>query len=395
MHGQTEGPPEQRISVKKTYYRPSHFVIGLGSTRFLFPTVALSSPDVPQGNPAAPKRVVEAGPTAHCSEEGGVQRGTLSLDIYYGSKVSHLDVAPPSTNFPDPSFLQEILLPFAPEPEEEATTQAGVELQVKLESLDPFSISGGFGDIFVGRDDHGNKVAAKRAKSTANIEADALRRLQREGTTWQRLNHKFVLRFLGTACIGDRLYLVSPFIENGSLSVYTRSHPDIDRICLLRESADAIAYLHAQDILHGDIKASNVLVSDDMHALVCDFGLARAIGAATSSMLRGAGSVRWQAPELWKKQPKSTKTDVYAFGMLISEVLGGNVPFREFEELGGVMLTALEGGRPPKEPSESPLGVSYESVWNVAELCWAHKAETRPRMQEVYRLMVELSPIQA
>ncbi|KAG8908768.1 hypothetical protein FRB99_003006 [Tulasnella sp. 403] len=149
------------------------------------------------------------------------------------------------------------------EPEGELMSQGRAELQVTLESPDPFSISGGFGDIFVGRDEHGNKVAAKRAKCTAGIEADTLR---------------------------------------------------------LRESADAIAYLHDQSILHGDIKASNVLVSDDAHALVCDFGLARAVDAVTSIVLRGAGSVRWQAPELWAKRPKSTKTDVYAFGMLIAEV---------------------------------------------------------------------------
>ncbi|KAG8908809.1 hypothetical protein FRB99_003047 [Tulasnella sp. 403] len=259
---------------------------------------------------------------------------------------------PPSPPLsPHIELLQEDLPPVAPIAEEyvapvsevEPTAQGPAELQVTLESSDPFSIVGGFGDIFIGWDGSGNKVAAKRARctSTGDVEPDKLlRRLRREGETWQRLHHVFVLPFLGMSCIGGRLHLVSPFVGNGSLSVYIRSHPDADRVRLvshfrlcvfrygahrsvsgqLRESADAIAYLHRQGILHGDIKASNVLVSDDAHALVCDFGLSRAVDAMTSSALKGAGSVRWQAPELWRKQPKSIKTDVYAFGMLITEV---------------------------------------------------------------------------
>lgn len=76
-----------------------------------------------------------------------------------------------------------------------------------------------------------------------------------------------------------------------------------------------------QGVVHGDIKAANVLVSNDIRPLVCDFGLSRAIDAVTATTLQGKGSLRWMSPELLAEgHGKSFATDVWAFGMLIYEV---------------------------------------------------------------------------
>lgn len=72
--------------------------------------------------------------------------------------------------------------------------------------------------------------------------------------------------------------------------------------------------------MHGDVKGNNVLISDDGHALLCDFGLTKMMPSRTSTAIKGAGSLRWMAPELWEDAEKSFETDVYAFGMTISEV---------------------------------------------------------------------------
>ncbi|KAG8909036.1 hypothetical protein FRB99_000139 [Tulasnella sp. 403] len=189
--------------------------------------------------------------------------------------------------------------------------------------------AGDFADVFIGRDGHGNKVALKRPRytGTTNVDERADRTIINEVQTWLRFDHEYLLPFLGATHIDGRLYLVSPFIENGPLPTYIHSNPETDRVRLLiwtsgqlRECADALAYLHRQRVLHGDIKGSNVLVSDDGHVRLCDFGLTRLEEAMTSMELRGAGSFHWQALELWNGEPKSTKTDVYAYGMLIAEV---------------------------------------------------------------------------
>jgi serine/threonine protein kinase len=72
--------------------------------------------------------------------------------------------------------------------------------------------------------------------------------------------------------------------------------------------------------VHGDIKAANVLISPVGRALLTDFGLAKLSSSSTSTAVAGAGTTRWQSPELFDGGPKTTKSDIYAFGMLIVEV---------------------------------------------------------------------------
>lgn len=89
----------------------------------------------------------------------------------------------------------------------------------------------------------------------------------------------------------------------------------------LTEVADALSFLHHKGIVHGDVKAANILVSDDNHALLCDFGLSRSAAVDTSVGLHGQGSVRWMSLELLlDDQGKTFFSDVWAFGMLIAEV---------------------------------------------------------------------------
>ncbi|KAG8908554.1 hypothetical protein FRC01_007348, partial [Tulasnella sp. 417] len=115
------------------------------------------------------------------------------------------------------------------------------------------------------------------------------------------------------------LYFVSPFMQNGTLLEYV-DRPSVNRVKLLCETSDAVGYLHREDIVHGDIKAGNLLISDHGHVLLCDFGLTKSTYAQTSTALKGAGTLRWQSPELWNNEPRSFASDVYAFSMTIVEV---------------------------------------------------------------------------
>ncbi|KIO16564.1 hypothetical protein M407DRAFT_231554 [Tulasnella calospora MUT 4182] len=116
------------------------------------------------------------------------------------------------------------------------------------------------------------------------------KRFEKEAETWRRLKHPHVLEFLGTYKPEGHIYFVSPFAKSGTLLEYIIKGLDINRVRLLCETSDAIDYLHRENFVHGDIKASNLFISGDGHVLLCDFGLAKPTYAQTSTALQGE---RW------------------------------------------------------------------------------------------------------
>ncbi|KIO19735.1 hypothetical protein M407DRAFT_222274 [Tulasnella calospora MUT 4182] len=231
-------------------------------------------------------------------------------------------------------------------------------------------------------------VALKRLRiGGAVLDEQIIRRFEREANTWRRLEHPHVLKFLGTYKPEGHLYFVSPLMKNGTLLAYINDHPVVNRIGLLCETSDAVGYLHRENIVHGDVKAGNLLISDEGHVLLCDFGLAKSTYAQTSTALKGAGTLRWQSPELWDNEPRTFASDVYAFSMTIVEVLSGLPPFSHLENEVAVMLALYQRDeRPEKNPIESN-GVSYMTAWKVAEACWPKMPVDRISMSEAFRLL--------
>ncbi|KAG8883291.1 hypothetical protein FRB99_004607, partial [Tulasnella sp. 403] len=255
--------------------------------------------------------------------------------------------------------------------------------QITLLSTHPYNLSGGFGDLLVGQHTTEGKVALKRPRF---LQSGYASEASREAITWRHLNHSNILRFLGACKIDGTIYLVSPYMQNGTVMDFVHNHPDrADRITLVSETALALEYLHAKNIIHGDVKGSNILVSDDEHALLCDFGLARMEHMNASTIVEGAGSIRWQAPELWNGAPKTSKSDVYSFGITVSEILSGHTPFTNQykEKLAIIMAVVDRDERPPTDPMTSPAGEPYEELWHAATLCWRKDPDKRPTMSEV------------
>ncbi|KAG9020067.1 hypothetical protein FS837_008615, partial [Tulasnella sp. UAMH 9824] len=210
-----------------------------------------------------------------------------------------------------------------------------------------------------------------------------------EAQVWRILRHPHILEFIGIYKAGGHMYLVSPFIENGTLTEYIAANPDADRPRFLSETADALAYLHAMQITHADVKASNILVSADVRALICDFGLAKWMPSITASQSKGAGTVRWQSPELWGDAPRCFASDVYAFGITIAEVLSGTLPFSEYLVDWAVIRAVLEhDARPHPVPTHSPTGESYQRIWNIAARCWRREPTARPTMRQVFESFI-------
>ncbi|KAG8951509.1 hypothetical protein FRC04_006041 [Tulasnella sp. 424] len=288
-----------------------------------------------------------------------------------------------------------------PDPGESSGT--GPPLQViQTEDIEIFSDinwiqPGRFSDILYGYcHSLAETVALKRLRVPDDGECSArdLRLFNEEATIWHTLDHPHVLPLRGIyVCPAGFTYLVSPYMNNGDLMSYLKHNPLVDRRGLLCDIASAIAYLHSLEIVHGDIKARNILVSQDGDVRLCDFGLSKYSSWTTSEGRKGAGTIRWQSPELLFDQSKSFKSDVYAFGITIYEVLSGNIPFGASSDGAIVYNVVLRNTRPPTLPKFSPTGQSYATTWALARECWHRVPDSRPEMVQVWkRLEMEVFP---
>ncbi|KAJ7895957.1 kinase-like domain-containing protein [Mycena olivaceomarginata] len=154
---------------------------------------------------------------------------------------------------------------------------------------------------------------------------------------------------------------------------------DISCIALITDVAMGLEYLHRNNVVHGDLKTVNILVTPSGRACIADFGLASIVDELSlkmtfSSRSGRAGTVRYQAPELLMNE-RSTHfgSDVYAFACVCYEILTGKVPFYEIPNEMAVAIKVTNGARPSK-----PQVIFPEYLWLLIADCWRQKADERP-----------------
>ncbi|KAJ7333210.1 kinase-like domain-containing protein, partial [Mycena albidolilacea] len=261
---------------------------------------------------------------------------------------------------------------------------------------------GGFADILRGRY-KGQDIALKRLRvyqPEPNEMSKFFKSLSQEVLTWVHLKHIYVLPFFG---LDEKTFedyppcIVTPFMRNGTMINLVKNRngslPDrrVDR--LLFETAQGLAYLHSQKIVRSDLRGGNVLINDDEHAQLADFGLAIVTDATlgTTSTTQRGGSLRWMAPELHNYELEFKRTeasDVYAFACLCIEIYTGEQPFWSIQQDILVVLRVLDQKRPPRPSSSGPpVGTRAMSdrLWAIVEGCWVHKPSGRPDMNKMYR----------
>eukprot|EP01018_Ginkgo_biloba_P040535 Gb_27978 [translate_table: standard] len=194
---------------------------------------------------------------------------------------------------------------------------------------------GGFGQVFKGKLPNGSLVAVKLLDKSRQSEQQFLN----EVATIGRIHHLHLVRLLGYCFQKSKRALVYEYMINGSLEKYIHgsqeTHPDhvLDwkqLYSIAIGTARGIAYLHeecANRILHCHIKPHNVLLDANYSPRVADFGLAKLGNREEShiSITAARGTPGYAAPEMWSRNygPVTDKSDVYGFGMLLLEMVGG------------------------------------------------------------------------
>jgi serine/threonine protein kinase len=193
---------------------------------------------------------------------------------------------------------------------------------------------GGMATVYLARDlKHNRQVALKvlRPELAAAMGGD---RFPREIEIIAQLTHPHILPLHDSGEVGGFLFYVMPFIEGESLRDRLKREgrlPVRDAVRILREVADALAYAHEHGIVHRDIKPDNVMLSG-RHALVTDFGVAKAVSAASGEKLTtvgiALGTPAYMSPEqAMGETDLDHRSDIYSLGALAYEMLAGEPPF--------------------------------------------------------------------
>ncbi|HXF95323.1 MAG TPA: serine/threonine-protein kinase, partial [Gemmatimonadales bacterium] len=193
---------------------------------------------------------------------------------------------------------------------------------------------GGMATVYLARDrKHERFVALKTLRPEIAL-ALGRERFLREIKLAARLQHPNVLPVFDSGDAGGTLYYVMPFVEGESLRDRLDREVQLpleDALQIAREVAGALAYAHSHDVVHRDIKPENIMLSGG-HAIVTDFGIARAISAAGGDKLTETGLAIGTPAYMSPEQAAGTgqvdrRSDIYSLACVLYEMLAGQPPF--------------------------------------------------------------------
>ncbi|KAI0727669.1 kinase-like domain-containing protein [Fomitopsis betulina] len=238
--------------------------------------------------------------------------------------------------------------------------------------------------------------------SSTSDSSDALRKsICQEIILWQRLSqYGGITPMLGVVERPDEVWIISKWMEKGSLSKYLydhRSDSSLNRLQLLVDACKGLKHLHSQGIAHGDIKSDNIVVDEKGRASLCDFGMTTFIHSLDSinpsTQSSTGGTMQYMAPELvnpedcgLKYAHPSCECDIYAFAVVMWQVFSekGEAPWKGLNNAQLISRAALRGVRPRRH--SGPVALQWgltDEVWKLIEHCWSQDWRKRPPVEEV------------
>jgi serine/threonine-protein kinase len=205
---------------------------------------------------------------------------------------------------------------------------------------------GAMGEVYKAHDSVLDRhVAVKTISASLESSPDARLRFHREAQSIARLNHPNIVTVFDFGEEGGVVYMAMELLEGSDLrNLIAAKHPmGLDeRLALMEQVCDGVGYAHSMSVIHRDLKPANIHVTSSRHVKVMDFGLAR-IGAASGMTATGAvlGTPHYVSPEQVKGHKADPRSDVFALGAILYELLTGRQPF-EAESVHAVLFRILE-----------------------------------------------------
>jgi len=192
---------------------------------------------------------------------------------------------------------------------------------------------GGMADVFLAVDTILNRqVAIKILRADLSTDAVSILRFEREAQAAAALAHPNIVEIYDVGDYKGHHYIVMEYVTGKTLKQVIRSRGPLvneEAVDIMKQLCSAISEAHSRGIIHRDIKPQNVIVKADGFIKILDFGIATAKGSMQLTQANNVmGSVHYLAPELAKGEAASPQSDIYALGIVLYEMLAGDVPFK-------------------------------------------------------------------
>lgn len=253
---------------------------------------------------------------------------------------------------------------------------------------------GGMGEVYLG--EYCGAAVAVKALPAAGQSSRMIEMFVAEVKLQAALKHPNIVQVMGVCRQDDQLLLVQELCQNKSLGdvlgnqkfsgVLTTSM----RIRMLVDTAQGMLFLHGRDVVHLDLKTLNLLVTESFHVKVGDFGLSQQLDTRMSAVDMRSGTPFYMAPELLRDGRGGKPADVYAFGIVMYEVVTRREPYGDMQLRGHAMPAfyrrVYEEHLRPTMPEDTP-----PRLRDLIVRCWAPDPRARPDFREVLRELKEFS----
>jgi len=250
--------------------------------------------------------------------------------------------------------------------------------------------AGGMGMVYRAEDERLHlEVALKLLRPDKSPDPRMLERFEQELVLARQVTHRNVVRIHDIGRDGELHFLTMDFVDGHSLRHLLDEHqrlPAAEAARIARDLAEALAAAHQQSVVHRDLKPANVLVDKEGRACISDFGVARSLRRAGMTETGGiVGTLDYLAPEQARGEEVDGRTDIYALGLILFEMLSGQRAFRG--ESAEEVLAARSAGR-PERLADTGVWVP-EWLERVIERCLA--ADPAQRYQKAEELAADLA----
>jgi serine/threonine protein kinase len=209
---------------------------------------------------------------------------------------------------------------------------------------------GGFGHVFKGikKGDENFKVAIKILSHKTEREK---RNNFVEIAFMKFCKHPNIVKYIESYLLNDQLWYIMEFLEGGTLDYVIKSYNfnELQIAYITKEILEALKYLHSENLIHRDLKSSNIMITIKGEIKIIDFGLCIDMSDGVKSSM--VGSPYWMAPEMIKRQPYDFKVDIWSMGICLLELANGSPPYYKCP-IKAMFTVATEGIKEPLNKSK-------------------------------------------